>query len=243
MYSMPSRISVSRRCRGRSIGARSSRRTNARPMADSANEAASMASVAPGPDGRREEAGDGRSDDVAERVDGLEVRVRAGHQWHVRPARGSTRCSPPGRTNGARSSAPPRSGSRRSSARGGRPTRGSGRSAPARPRSARNIIRLRSLRSASAPATIPNTRSGSVWSAPTTPIASPEPVSARTSSGSAVKLTASPSDEMPWRREEHLEVAVARERFEVRVPVGHRFDGSGAVSWSAAGEAEWRNSP
>ncbi len=30
------------------------------------------------------------------------------------------------------------------------------------------------------------------------PIAKPEPVSARTSSGSAVKLTASPIDETPW---------------------------------------------
>ena len=69
---------------------------------------------------------------------------------------------------------------------------------PARPRSARNIIRLRSLRSASAPATIPRNRSGSVWRAPTMPIATPEPVSARTSSGRAVKLTASPSEDTPW---------------------------------------------
>ena len=38
-----------------------------------------------------------------------------------------------------------------------------------------NIIRLRSARSASTPATIPKTRSGSVWSAPTTPIARPRP--------------------------------------------------------------------
>src|SRR6188508_1239529 len=68
----------------------------------------------------------------------------------------------------------------------------------ARPRSARNIIRLRSLRSAKAPASMPKTRSGSVWNAPTTPIAKPEPVNARTSSGSAVKLTASPSADTVW---------------------------------------------
>ena len=30
------------------------------------------------------------------------------------------------------------------------------------------------------------------------PIAKPDPVSASTSSGNAVKLTASPSDEIPW---------------------------------------------
>ena len=67
----------------------------------------------------------------------------------------------------------------------------------ARPRSATNIIRLRSLRSARAPAIIPKKRSGSIESAPTMPIARPDPVSARTSRGSAVKLTASPSAEMP----------------------------------------------
>src|SRR6187399_1168175 len=50
---------------------------------------------------------------------------------------------------------------------------------PARPRSARNIIRLRSLRSAIAPATIPRKRSGSVWSAPTMPIAKADPVTQR----------------------------------------------------------------
>ena len=44
------------------------------------------------------------------------------------------------------------------------------------------------------------------------PIAKPDPVSARTSSGSAVKLTASPSDEIPWLDEEDLEVAVLGER-------------------------------
>ena len=81
----------------------------------------------------------------------------------------------------------------------------------ARPRSARNIIRLRSLRSAIAPATMPKNRSGRVCSAPTTPIASPEPVRARTSSGRAVKLTASPSAETPCDSQEHLEVAVGRQ--------------------------------
>ena len=67
----------------------------------------------------------------------------------------------------------------------------------ARPTSARNIIRFRSLRSARAPATMPNSRSGSVWRAPTRPIAAPEPVSANTRSGRAVKLTASPIDDTP----------------------------------------------
>ena len=79
---------------------------------------------------------------------------------------------------------------------------------PARPRSARNIIRLRSLRSAMAPATIPKKRSGSVWSAPTMPIAKPDPVNARTSRGRAAKLTPSPSDEIPWLVEQDPEISV-----------------------------------
>ena len=94
---------------------------------------------------------------------------------------------------------------------------------PARPRSARNIIRLRSLRSAMAPATIPKKRSGSVWSAPTMPIAKPDPVSARTSSGRAAKLTPSPSDEIPWLVEQDLEVAVLCERDVERL--GERLGG------------------
>ena len=67
---------------------------------------------------------------------------------------------------------------------------------PARTRSARNIIRFRSLRSAMAPAINPKNRSGSVWMAPTMPIAKPEPVRASTRRGRAVKLTPSPSAEM-----------------------------------------------
>ena len=44
------------------------------------------------------------------------------------------------------------------------------------------------------------------------PIAKPDPVRASTSSGSAVKLTASPSAEIPWLDQEDLEVAVLGER-------------------------------
>ena len=49
MKSMPWRISVSSGSRGRSIGARRSRRTNSRPRPDSMNDTASMARVGPGP--------------------------------------------------------------------------------------------------------------------------------------------------------------------------------------------------
>ena len=49
MKSIPSRISVRSCCRGRSTGARRSRRTKNRPSAESANETASIASVGPGP--------------------------------------------------------------------------------------------------------------------------------------------------------------------------------------------------
>ncbi len=49
MKSIPSRISVKSRRRGRSTGARRSRRTNRRPSADSANDSASIARVGPGP--------------------------------------------------------------------------------------------------------------------------------------------------------------------------------------------------
>ena len=68
----------------------------------------------------------------------------------------------------------------------------------ARPTSATTIIRLRSLRSARAPANRPKAKSVSAWIARTTPIATPDPVSSRTSSGSAVTPTRSPIDEIPW---------------------------------------------
>jgi hypothetical protein len=44
---------------------------------------------------------------------------------------------------------------------------------------------------------MPKKRSGSVCRAPTMPITAPEPVSAKTRSGRAVKLTASPIDDTP----------------------------------------------
>lgn len=79
-----------------------------------------------------------------------------------------------------------------------RTERGISAGSAARPASAMSIIRRRSTRSAIAPDGSPNRRSGSVLSAPTIPIATPEPVNWRTSSGSAVMLTASPTAETPW---------------------------------------------
>src|SRR5436309_6352598 len=68
----------------------------------------------------------------------------------------------------------------------------------ARPRSATNIIRFRLPRSARAPATAPKTKSAPVVTAPRMPIAKPDPVRARTSSGRAVALTASPPADTVW---------------------------------------------
>ena len=78
----------------------------------------------------------------------------------------------------------------------------------ARPRSATNIIRLRSPRSAKAPAMVPMKKSAPASIAPTIPMASPEPVSARTRSGMAVEFTASPAAETVW-----LTSSVEKSRF------------------------------
>ena len=56
------------------------------------------------------------------------------------------------------------------------------------------------------------------------------------------------ADSVPERRdalrgEEDLEVAVAGQRLQVRVALGHQFDGSGAVSCRERGMVEWRSSP
>src|SRR5450759_603487 len=93
----------------------------------------------------------------------------------------------------------------------------------ARPRSATNIIRRRSQRSAYAPAGSPIRRSGSVEIAPTIPIAKPEPVSASTSSGSAVFVIASPNELTPWPSRTTLKSRL-------------RARGSGAM-WAASGTA------
>ena len=151
-------------------------------------------------DRRGQDAGDGRTEDEADRVDRLEDRSSPGRSASGRPGPARTPCTP-ARKN-ARSTLIGAATSRMTTIVGPPRNTESGISAVStpRPRSARNIIRLRSLRSARAPATIPNTRSGSVCSAPTMPIASPDPVRARTSSGRAVKLTASPSATRPGER-------------------------------------------
>ena len=149
-------------------------------------------------DRRGQDAGDRWADDVAEGVDRLEHGVRAPDLAPSRRAPAVTRSSLQKKKD--RRMASGAATSRMTASVGPPSATDSGISAvmTARPRSARNIIRLRSLRSAMAPASIPKTRSGSVWSAPTTPMANPDPVSARTSSGIAVNVTASPTAVMPW---------------------------------------------
>ena len=233
---MPSRMSVGEPARAadRSAPAGRAGRTAA-PRPDRANETASMARVGPGPIVGGEQAGDGRADDEADRVDAPRRTSSPGRPASARRGPAPTRCSPRGRTSEGCSSARPRCrmttivGPPRNTEIGIRAVR------TARPRSARNIIRLRSLRSARAPATIPKNRSGRVWSAPTTPIAKPG-----AGQGQDEQRQRREADRVAERRdalrpEQDLEVAVLAERG-CRRPAGRRGGRAyrGRLGWSPA---------
>ena len=80
-------------------------------------------------DHRGEQAGDARSDDEAQAVDGLQGGRRPGEQRPPDRGWASPRCRRPGTSSGASPSAPRSAGSPRSSGRRGGSTAGSGRSA------------------------------------------------------------------------------------------------------------------
>ena len=113
----------------------------------------------------------------------------------------------------------------------------------ARPRSARNIIRLRSLRSASAPATIPKTRSGRVCSAPTMPIAQPGPGQRQDEQRQRREADRVAERRDALGREQDLEVAVPGQRLQVRVASGIESMVAARYRVEERGMVEWRSSP
>ena len=193
-------------------------------------------------DGRRQESGDGRADDVAERVDGLEVRVRAGHLRT--PDQRRDRCGVAREEERAEHAH--RCGhdqdhrhGRTAEVDGQRDHGGQGRA----PEVGQEHHPLAVAAVGERPGDHPEDQVGQRLERPDDAHRQPGAGQREDEQGERGEADRVPQRRDALGREEHLEIAVARQPFRIRGAVGHRFDGSGAVSCEERGMVEWRNSP